>query len=172
MTATGVFALVFVPMVVEAAVSARHERHLRAAGAREPAGDVFRGMQLGYPAAFLAMIAEAAWRQPSTDRVFSTGLAIFITAKALKYWAMATLGSRWTFRVLVPPGAARILSGPYRFCRHPNYIAVIGELLGAALMTHSWVAGPLATVAFLLLIRRRIAVEEQALGLRGVESHR
>ena len=172
MIAGAVFVLVFVPLVFEAALSARNERHLRAQGAREPAGDVIRAMQLGYPAAFLVMMAEAAWRQPAFDGLFALGLTTFTAAKALKYWTIATLGPRWTFRVLVPPHSARVVSGPYRFHHHPNYIAVTGELLGVALMTHSIVAGPLATIVFMLLIRRRIDVEERALGLRGVESQR
>lgn len=163
MTGGAVFVLVFVPMIIEAALSARHEAGLRAAGAREPAGDVFRAMQVAYPAAFLLMLAEGIWRQASFDKVFAIGLAMLIGAKALKYWTMVTLGPRWTFRVLVPPDSTRVVSGPYRFHRHPNYVAVIGELLGAALMTHALVAGPLATIAFGLLIRRRITVEERAL---------
>jgi methyltransferase len=172
MIGTVVFVMVFLPMVLEAALSARHEALLRAGGAQEPAGDVFRAMQLAYPAAFLVMIGEAVLRQPAFDRVVVTGLAIFLTAKVLKYWTIAMLGSRWTFRVLVPPGSTRVLAGPYRFARHPNYVAVTGELIGVALMTHSIITGPLATIAFVLLIRRRIEVEERALGLRGVESQR
>lgn len=170
MMTAAVFVLVFLPMVLEAALSARNDSRLRARGAQEPAGDVIRAMQFGYPAAFLVMIGEAGWRQPSFDAVAAVGLATFVAAKLIKYWAIATLGDRWTFRVLVPPGSAPVASGPYRICRHPNYVAVAGELLGVALMTHSIFAGPVATIAFVLLIRRRIEVEERALGLRGTGS--
>lgn len=172
MTAAAIFALVFVPMVIEAAISARNETRLRALGAREPPGDVFRAMQFGYPAAFLVMVAEAWWRQPPFDRVFDVGLALFIASKILKYWAIATLGSRWSFRVLVPPDSTRVVAGPYRYSRHPNYVAVTGELVGAALMAHAMIGGPVVTVGFILLMRRRIAVEESALGLTGIESRR
>ena len=172
MIATVAFALVFAPMLLEAAISARHDRELRSRGALEPQDDVFRAMQLGYPAAFLVMVLEAWWRQPHFDRVFAAGLAVFAAAKLLKYWAIATLGVRWTFRVLVPPDSEPVRSGPYRFHPHPNYIAVAGELVGAALMAHSIVAGPAATIGFLLLIRRRIAVEERMLGSGGIESRR
>lgn len=172
MTAGVLLILIFAPLVIEALISARNDARLHALGAREPDGDVYRLMQFGYPAAFLVMIAEAWWRQPQIDRIFAAGLALFVAAKILKYWAIATLGSRWTFRVLVPPDSTRVVSGPYRFHRHPNYVAVIGELVGAALVAHAVIAGPVATVAFMLLIRRRIAVEERALGLRGLESRR
>ena len=172
MTSGLVFILVFLPMLLEAAVSARHERDLRALGAREPDGDVFRAMQVGYPALFLLMIVEGVWRGAAFDGVFWPGLAVFVAAKVLKAWAITSLGPRWSFRVLVPPGSSPVVSGPYRFLRHPNYLAVAGEMVGAALMAHALLTGPILTVMFALLMRRRIRVEEAALGLRRVESPR
>src|SRR4051794_16622337 len=119
---------IFVPMVAEAVIATGHDQRLRADGAVEPRDDVYRWMQVAYPAAFMAMVAEG-WASPDQDGSFLiAGILVFILAKALKYWAIATLGDRWTFRVLVPPGSARIVRGPYRVLRHPNYVAVIGEL--------------------------------------------
>jgi methyltransferase len=60
------------------------------------------------------------------------------------------------------------VSGPYRWMSHPNYVAVAGELAGAALAVQALVAGPLAILGFGLLMWRRIAVEERA--LRAIES--
>ena len=53
-----------------------------------------------------------------------------MAAKALKWWAILTLGRFWTFRVIVVPGATLVAGGPYRWLRHPNYVGVIGELVG------------------------------------------
>jgi len=156
-------ASVYVPMAVEAIIAESHDRTLRALGAVEPSSDVFGAMQLAYPAAFFAMFVELLVRQVRADAVFFSGVVMFGAAKLLKYWAITTLGSRWTFRVLVPPNSSRIIAGPYRLTRHPNYVAVVGELVGAAVMAHSLVAGPLATIGFATLIRRRIVVEERAL---------
>ena len=94
------------------------------------------------------------------------GAIVFTAAKVLKYWAIATLGPRWTFRVLVPPGSARVTGGPYRLLRHPNYVAVAGELAGVALMAQAPISGPIAVVAFGALMMARVGVEERALGLR------
>jgi methyltransferase len=159
--------LVFIPMLLEAVVSRRNERELRAMGATEPADDVFHLMQLAYPAAFLAILAEGWLRGPRMDTLVPAGFAIFVGAKLLKYWAVISLGPRWTFRVLVPPGSSLVVLGPYRMLRHPNYIAVMAELVGAALIAHALIAGVCAVVVFALLIRRRIFVEERALGLRA-----
>jgi methyltransferase len=156
----------FVPMLVEAALSARNERRLRQAGAVEPGDDVFAAMQVVYPVCFAAMIAEswiAPRAQPSS---IVAGAVLFVLAKALKYWAIASLGVRWTFRVLVPPNSTRTVRGPYRFVRHPNYVAVAGELAGFAIMAAAPISGLVALLVFAQLMRARIRVEERALGLR------
>jgi methyltransferase len=160
-------ALAFLPMAFEASLAARHDRVLRSAGAREPQDDVLPYMQVAYPAAFLGMALEAWIHQARADAMFAAGAVVFAAAKGIKYWAIGTLGARWTFRVLVPPDSSRITTGPYRFMRHPNYLGVMGELAGMAVMAHAPVAGVASVLVFGLLIAARIRVEERALGLRG-----
>jgi methyltransferase len=159
--------LAFGPMLFEAQLAAHHDRGLRAAGAVEPHDDVFRWMQVVYPAAFIAMAAEAYCRPHGADAVVVAGISVFVLAKAVKYWAIATLGPRWTFRVLVPPRSTLVTSGPYRFMRHPNYLGVMGELAGFALMAHAAFAGTASVLLFAWLIARRIGIEERALHIRA-----
>jgi methyltransferase len=156
-------AAIFSAMIAEASVARRHDRALRQQGAVEPDGDVYRAMQIAYPAAFLAMLVEGAVRRVELDAIAAAGLIVFVLSKALKYWAIASLGSRWTFRVLVPPRSERTRRGPYRWLAHPNYLAVAGELIGCALATHAAVSGPIACAGFGWLMVRRIRVEETAL---------
>ena len=158
-----VFAIVFLFMLIEVRRASRNERAQRAKGGVEPAGDVYKVMRITYPAAFLAMIAEGAVRGTPALSFVATGAALFVLAKAIKWWAILSLGRFWTFRVIVVPGASLVAWGPYRYVHHPNYIAVAGELAAVALMTGARVAGPLAAVGFGLLMRKRIAVEERAL---------
>jgi methyltransferase len=157
-------ALAFGPMIGEALLSARNERRLRQQGAVEPSDDVFAAMQMTYPSSFAAMIVEHWIRQPSADGVTAAGAIVFGAAKALKYWAIASLGPRWSFRVLVPPRSELVTTGPYRFMRHPNYLGVLGELAGMALLAHAPVSGVSALLVFSALLRARIRVEERALG--------
>jgi methyltransferase len=110
-------------------------------------------------------VAECWLRNAGVGVLAGAGFGVFVAAKVLKYWAIGTLGGRWTFKVLVPPGSTRILAGPYRWLRHPNYVAVLGELAGMALMAQAAIAGPLAILVFGALILRRIRVEERALGM-------
>ena len=160
----GLAIAVFATMLLEAAMSRRHDARLRARGAVEPAADVYAAMQVAYPGVFILMLAEGVWRGVMLDAVAMAGLAVFALAKALKYWAIASLGERWTFRVLVPPGSARSRRGPYRWLSHPNYLAVAGEIVGCAVASHALVTGPIAFAAFGTLMLQRIKVEEAALG--------
>jgi methyltransferase len=158
------FVIVFGPMLVEAAIARRHEARQLAIGGVEPRGDVYRIMQFAYPGSFLAMILEGWATGLPSAAVVAGGASIFVAAKALKTWAIRSLGPFWTFRVIVVPGASLVEAGPYRFLRHPNYVAVVGELVGAALMTGAAVTGPIATVLFGALMLRRIRIEDTALG--------
>ena len=167
MYSIALFLIAFVPMILEARRSRRNENTLRAAGALEPANDVYAMMQIAYPASFLGMVAEAWMRGSGATAVALIGAVVFLLAKAIKYWAIATLGDRWTFRVLVPPRSQRTLRGPYRWLRHPNYVGVAGEIVGFALLAQAPIAGVIATAVFALLLGARIRVEERALGLRS-----
>ena len=161
-------AVVFVPMLIEARLAAVHERAQRARGGVEPPGDVYRIMQIAYPAVFLAMIAEGWWRPFSVTVSWRiAGAVIFVLAKLLKWSAITSLGDAWTFRVIVRPGAPLVTAGPYRWLRHPNYVAVVGELVGVALMSGARVAGPLGTLLFGALMLKRIRIEERALSASG-----
>jgi methyltransferase len=167
--------VVFVPMLVEAHRAARNERAQRQRGGIEPPGDVYALMRVAYPGAFLLMFGEGLWRHawdepPLTMLTALTmppmlliGLALFVAAKALKWWAIIALGQCWTFRVLVVPGAPRVVGGPYAYLRHPNYLAVVMELAAVAMMSDARVSGPVATLAFGVLIMKRTSVEERAL---------
>jgi methyltransferase len=157
------FVVVVLTMLIEQRISISNERWLRLRGAVEPLDDVIGTMRWAYPAAFLAMLLEGALVAAGPGTTAVAGALLFAAAKALKYWAIASLGRRWSFRVLVLPAAPLVSRGPYAFASHPNYIAVIGELAGVAMLAGAVVTGPVATILFAALIRRRIRVEEAAL---------
>ena len=154
-----------VAMLGEDRRSRRHERALRARGGTEAPGDVYRLMQVAYPVCFVALTIEGIVSGIAAQRWWTAGAAVFLVAKGFKYWAIASLGDRWTFRVLVPPDGTCVSDGPYRWMRHPNYVAVLGEIAGMAVMMQAPVSGTVAFVWFAALLRRRIAVENRALGL-------
>jgi len=148
----------------EQILSSFNEKQLRARGAVEPDGDVINLMRLAYPGAFIAMAIEGALSGPAPPNVLLAGLALFGLAKALKVWAISSLGSRWSYRVLVVPGDKLVTSGPYQFISHPNYVAVVGEIASVAMIVWAPIAGTLATIGFGYLMIARIRVEDRALG--------
>jgi methyltransferase len=154
---------VYGSMVVEAARARSNEQAQLARGGVEAAGDVYKLMRFAYPLSFAAMLAEGAQRGTPTVGLAVAGSTLFAAAKALKWWAILTLGPFWTFRVIVVPGAALVAIGPYRWFRHPNYVAVVGELVAVALATGAFWSGAAAMTGFGLLLAKRIAVEEKAL---------
>jgi methyltransferase len=161
-----VLGAVYLMMLVELQIAVFNDRALRARGAVEPPDDMFRVMRFAYPGAFL-LIGLEGLRHAWLDRdVVLVGLLLFGWTKALKFWAIQTLGSRWSFRVLVVPGLPLVTSGPYRWMRHPNYVAVLGEIVAIGIVLSAPIAGAIAFLGFGWLLRKRIAVEERALGLR------
>jgi methyltransferase len=162
MTAAVALVVALLLMLAEQRRSRGNEIALRRAGATEPPDDVYRAMAWVYPATFVAMAIEGAWSGGSRSSLWA-GVIIFTAAKLLKYWAIASLGPRWTFRVLVPPEAPLVSSGPYSWVHHPNYVAVVGELVGFAAIAGAPATGAVSVVLFGWLLRRRIAVEDRAL---------
>lgn len=157
---------VVVMMLAELKRSRTNERLLRQRGASEPEGDVYRALAVAYPGMFVLMAIEGALGGPSPDALLIAGFAVFAAAKILKLWAITALGRRWSYRVLVLPGAPLVSTGPYAYLRHPNYVAVFGEIVGFAMMVGARITGVISLVAFAALVRKRIAVEEKALGSR------
>jgi methyltransferase len=166
-----VCALVYGLMLAETRVSVRNERALRARGAIEPRGDVYFAMLILYPLAFGLMavegISQSAARAgavaSSSPAWWLAGILLMVASKALKYSAIASLGERWTFRVLVLPGLPLVRKGPYRYVNHPNYIAVMGELVAMALMMSAWTTGPVMILVFGVVLLMRLRVETGAL---------
>jgi methyltransferase len=160
-------------MLAEARLSARNTTALRQRGAVEPSGDVFAALSATYILAFLAMGIEGIWRAASAPPVgdrglggpewIASGVVLFAASKWLKYWAIRTLGERWSFRVLTLPGVPLATTGPYRYVAHPNYIAVVGELTGAAMMFGAAMTGPISIALFGLALWARVRFETRVL---------
>ena len=160
-------AAVLVMMAGEQILSSAHDRILRwPRGQSKPDGDVYRTMAWAYPAMFVLMAAEGAIAGPRPGLTTVAGALVLLAAKALKYWAISTLGPRWTFRVLVPPDAPLVTAGPYAWMRHPNYVAIFGEIAGMALLVGAPITGMLFSLIGFpgLLLKKRVSVEERALG--------
>ena len=90
-------------------------------------------------------------------------LAAVLAAQALRWWCIGTLGPQWNTRVIVIPGASRVVAGPYRWLPHPNYVAVVIEGFALPLVHTAWLTATVFTVLNALLLRTRLRVENAAL---------
>ena len=152
-------------MLAELWLSRANERWMFAHGAEARPDPVYATMRWAYPGAFIAMAIEGVIANPAIGQWTVAGGALLVLAKAIKFWAIGALGRRWTYRVLVLPGASLVSGGPYRFVRHPNYIGVVGELIAMALLSGARIAGVIAVLGFGWLLVRRIRAEERALAV-------
>jgi methyltransferase len=162
-------AAVAVERMVEMALSARNARRAFARGGVEAES---RGFYLMMVVAHVGFLAAGPLEVLLLDRPFLPPLAIVATwivvlTMALRYWAILTLGERWNTRVIVIPGLAAVASGPYRFVRHPNYVAVAIEVAVLPLVHSAWITALVATLANAFLLAARIRHEEQALESAG-----
>jgi methyltransferase len=150
--------------VVELAVSARNVRRLRAEGGVEAGRRHYPAMVLMH-AAFLASCAAEALTHPAPPPPIALGaVVVVVLAQALRWWAIASLGGRWTTSVIALPGQPPVTSGPYRVLRHPNYLAVVVELAALPLAYGSWRTALAFSAMNAVVLVLRIRAEERVLG--------
>lgn len=151
-------AVLIVQRLAELTVARRNTARLLAAGAVE-FGASHYPLIVALHAAWLAALAVAGYGQ-AVDRAW---LAIFVLLQAARVWTIASLGGRWTTRVMVLPGAAPVARGPYRFLRHPNYAIVVLEIAVVPLALDLPAIAALFSLGNAALLAWRIRVENRAL---------
>lgn len=105
------------------------------------------------------------------ESLLEVGLALMVIGLALRWWAVAVLGSAFTVTVGVQSQQRLVAAGPYRWVRHPSYSGSLLTLVGVALVCANW----LALAALLLPLGAysyRIYVEEIALSARFGDAYR
>ena len=90
-------------------------------------------------------------------------LAVVVAANTLRWWCIATLGPRWSARVIVMPGMPLVKAGPYRWFAHPNYVAVIAEGVALPLVGSAWITACCFTALNAALLTVRLRCETRAL---------
>ncbi len=160
----GVLLLLGAERALEIAINQRHVRWLRQAGARFHTPDGFRMILLAQVLLFVLVPIEALFAPWSNIGAWTWPLlAIALAAQGLRYWVIRTLGPRWCMRVATLPGKPRILGGPYRWLRHPNYVAVATETLVIPLAFGAFASAAVLTAIQIVALLRRIRFEDAAL---------
>jgi methyltransferase len=117
-------------------------------------------------AAHVALFAVCAWprrgRRVSrpTERAALVGLAV---ATGLRVWAIRTLGTSWNVTAHVPADGSVVTRGPYRYVRHPNYLAVALEFLCLPIAVGALPEAAILSAANAAVLVPRIRSEERLL---------
>jgi methyltransferase len=161
--------VVGVQRAAELALSRRHARALAARGGREfgrALFAVFVALLGCYP---LALAAEVLILRATPPAHATAWLALWLAAQGLRVWAMRSLGEFWNVRVWVLPHMRPVARGPYRWLRHPNYLAVAVEFVAAPMMFGAWRTALAFSALNALAMGVRIPVENRALAwaMRG-----
>jgi methyltransferase len=153
-----------VERLAELRLSARHARWAFAHGGVETGRGHFPWMVALHTGLLAGCLAEVWWAErPFIPALGWPMLALAIGAQGLRWWCIATLGVRWNTRVIVVPGLPLVESGPYRFARHPNYVAVVVEGFALPLVHTAWITALVFTVLDTFMLRTRIRCENRAL---------
>lgn len=154
-----VLAFVVVQRLAELVWSARNTRRLLARGAQEIGARHYPLFILLHGSWLVAM----AMTIPAETLPHWPLLGVFALLQLLRIWVVATLGPYWTTRIITLEDAPLVRSGPFRWCRHPNYAVVVGEIAVLPLAFGTWEIALVWSLLNALLLRHRIRVEDSAL---------
>lgn len=148
----------------ELVYSRANQLRLRAYGSRPSVEPGYKWMVALHISILLGACLEVVLLQrPWIPLLGLPALVLFLSANAMRWWVIHTLGERWNVQVMSPSSLGIITTGPYRWLRHPNYTAVYLELLALPLIHTAWITASLGALAHLAILRRRVQLEESVL---------
>jgi len=153
-----ILALVTLQRLGELVLAERNTRRLLGQGA-------FEAGRRHYP--FIVAIHTgwlvSLWLLAPGQPVHMLPLFLFVALQAARVWVIASLGERWTTRIIVLPGAPLVRRGPYRLLAHPNYAIVVGEIALLPLVFGLPLIAFVFTILNAVILTIRIREENRAL---------
>ncbi|BBB92119.1 MAG TPA: isoprenylcysteine carboxylmethyltransferase family protein [Methylomusa anaerophila] len=151
--------------LIELVIARRNQMLALAAGAKEYGAKHYPLFFLLHSGWLLGWIVEGHIRGRLSE-LWYLWFGAYLLAQGLRYWCITSLGTHWNTRILVIPNGKNIRHGPYRYLKHPNYLAVAIELISVPMIFEAVITALFATLAnAFLLLRIRIPTEEKALKL-------
>lgn len=167
------FAVIVLVVVLERLfevwLSRRNARRVLARGGAEAGAGHYPVMVALHACFFVAALTEVlVFATRPAGWLTLVALAVMCGSMLLRYWAILSLGDRWNTRVVYEPGVAPVRTGPYRWLRHPNYVAVVLEIFFLPLIHGAWFTAVGFSVLNGLLLRHRIRIEESVVYGPGI----
>jgi methyltransferase len=148
--------------VAELVVSLRNARWSFAQGGVESGKGHYPFMVVLHTGLLFGCLAES-FHRPFIPALGWPMLALVILSQGLRWWCISVLGHQWNTRVIVVPGLHLVARGPYKFLKHPNYVAVVIEGFALPLVHTGWITAVVFTLLNIPLLAVRIRSEEAAL---------
>jgi methyltransferase len=165
---TVLIAAVAAERCVELVVSARHLRWARERGGVESGAGHYPLMAAVHSLLLVSCLVEVyAADRPFIPALGWPMLAVVCATQALRWWCVRTLGPQWNTRIVVVPGLPLVTGGPYRWLRHPNYVAVVLEVAALPLVHTAWVTALVFSLLNAIVLSLRIPSEHRALAAAG-----
>ena len=153
--------LVGIGRLAELGISRRNQRQLQKQGVRKIPEPHFRWMVLTHGGALVCAGAEVLFLHRPLIPALALAMALlFVLANLLRWWVIRTLAGHWNVEVMESSRVGVVSSGPYRWVRHPNYVAVVIEIFSLPMIHAAWITAIVGTLGDLEILRRRLKVED------------
>ena len=162
-----ILSIVIIQRVTELVLAKRNYDWAMQRGGKEFGADHYWLFWVLHMSWMLSLTLECLTLQPTLPELWPIFLLFVFIAQILRYWAIRSLGRCWNTRIVIFNGMSQIKHGPYRYFKHPNYLAVAIEIAAIPALLGAWYSAlffSIVNVALLLAIR--IPQEQRALRQR------
>jgi methyltransferase len=147
----------------ELALAERNRRWAMAHGGQESDRRQYLVIVAVHSLFYLSLWLEWRYGSHGWNALWPVWLGLLAAAQILRFWAILALGRHWNTRIIVVPHMKLVTRGPYRFIRHPNYVAVIMEFAAIPTLCGAYLTAVVFSLANAWILARRIPQEERAL---------
>jgi methyltransferase len=150
--------------LVELRISARHQRNLARLNVGRRLDPQYPWMVALHAGVLGAATLEVLWlHRPFLPMLAAPAILLFLLATALRWWAIGSLGAHWNVRVMDSAPLGVVVTGPFRWVRHPNYLGVFVEMAALPLIHTAWITAIVAVAGNIWVLRNRLRFEEPML---------
>lgn len=159
--------LLILQRIGEMLLGERNRRGAMARGGREWGSRYYPVIIAVHAIFYISLLLEWRYRSHGWNSAWPLWVGVILAAQIMRLWAIRSLGRCWNTRIIVIPGMGVVTQGPYRFIRHPNYLAVIVEMLAIPTLCGAYLTAAVFSLANAVILAQRIPQEERALEQAG-----
>jgi len=150
--------------IFELRISKRHQQRMTSRGAAKVKDPYFRWMAMFHTLVLIGAAGEVVFlNRPFIPALAAPMFVLFLAANVVRWWVIRTLGEHWNVQVVDSTKLGFVVSGPFRYVRHPNYAAVFVEMIALPLIHTAWVTALAGAFAHTIVLSLRLSVEDPML---------